>query len=345
MKLSLVIPNYNTDEELVNRLFSTINNQKNFDFNELEIWFVDDCSTKKYNYDNFAQFDNLAEEKINIVELKENGGPGVARQCGLNHANGDYVIFADSDDRFMLTHKESKDGKEIEYGVFEYFLKLIEVHNKDIIRTSWIEEQKKDKRIICLPHLAQLDNTWLHGKLFKRQFLKDKAIAFHPKLRKQEDTYFNSLAAELGEAVAYNGLLSYVWCDENKQSLTRSNNCLYSYNAMVDFVDAIDYAVSTLNKRKGDDINIIDKILANILYIYFILQTPSWRDKTKRKYNRELRQRIGQFINKYKDVWNYVKTTDKHFMDLYIDRYNTQYEQEKFIPFETFNNFLRKVQI
>ena len=135
MKLSLIIPYYNTPAELVDRLFKSVNDQKNFNFNELQVIFVDDCSTQKYNYDRLTQFENLADEKINIVELKENVGPGVARQYGLHYAKGDYVLFADADDKFMLTHKETikaknKKGKEIakeiEYGVFEFFLKLIE---------------------------------------------------------------------------------------------------------------------------------------------------------------------------------------------------------------------------
>ena len=365
MKLSLIIPYYNTPAELVDRLFKSVNEQKNFDFNELQILFVDDCSTEKYNYDRFTQFENLAEEKINIINLKENGGSGVARQYGIHYAKGDYLLFADSDDKFRMAHKETvkelveveeKGQKKViekdvekEFGVFEFFLRLIDAHpNANIIRTSWLEEQNNTelKKIFCIPHLAQLDNTWMHGKLFKRSFIEDNKIQFHRHLRKQEDTYFNSIASEIAKdaAVAYNGLLSYVWCDDNKDSLTRNNNCLYSYNAMNEFVDAIDYAVEYLNSLQRDDVNIVDKVVGNILYVYWMLQTPSWRDKSKIKYFNALRKRVGKFEQKYRDVWNYLPIDDKHFAEMYISRYSMQYETEKFIPQETFKQFLKSIR-
>ena len=345
MKLTLIVPYYNTPVELVDRLFKSVNDQKNFDFNELQVIFVDDFSTEKYDYGRFAQFDNLSEEKINIIELKENAGPGVARQYGIKYAKGDYIIFADSDDKFMMSHKEN----DKEFGVFEFFLRLIDAHpNASIIRTSWIEEQysKETNKILCVPHLAQLDNTWMHGKLFNRKFIADNSVHFHPYLRKQEDTYFNSIATEMAKdtAVAYNGLLSYVWSDDNKDSLTRSNNCLYGFSAMCEFVDAIDYAVDYLNKLQKEGVNIVDKVVGNLIYIYWMLQTPSWRDKSKKEYYNALMKRTGEFEQKYKDVWNYISTKDAHFAEMYITRYSMQYETEKFIPQETFDKFLKKIR-
>ena len=353
MKISLIIPYYNTPVELVDRLFKSVNEQSNFDFEELEILLIDDCSTEKYNFDRLAQFDNLADDKIRIINLKENVGPGVARQYGIRYAKGDFLLFADADDRFMLTHKETvktENGEEEkEYGVFEFFLKLIDVHkDANIIRTSWLEEQHNTEtnKIVFIPHLAQLDNTWMHGKLFKRSFINGNSIHFHPFLRKQEDTYFNSLATEMAKktAVAYNGLLSYVWSDDNKNSLTRNDNFLYSYNAMCEFVDAIDYVVGYLNGLEREDISIVEKVIGNLVYIYWMLQTPSWRDKSKKEYYDALIKRTAQFEQKYRDVWNYISLDSAQFAEMYISRYSIQYETEKFIPQETFKQFLKNIR-
>jgi hypothetical protein len=145
-------------------------------------------------------------------------------------------------------------------------------------------------------------------------------------------------------AVAYNPLLSYVWSDDNKGSPTRSNNFLYSYNAMVDFVNAIDYVVGYLNGLEREDINIVDRVVGNLIYIYWMLQTPSWRDESKKEYYEALRKRTGQFEKKYNDVWNYITTKDAHFAQLYIDRYSMQFESEKFIPQETFDEFIEDIR-
>ena len=360
MKLSLVIPYYNTPAELVDRLFKSINEQKNFDFNELQIIFVDDCSPVKYDFARIGKFDNLADDKVCLINCKENMGPGVARQYGLHYAKGDYIMFADSDDRFMTVHKEQikngkkdKDGKDLydekEYGVFEFMFELIKAHPEaDIIRTSWFEEQHKDeiKKVLYIPHLAQLDNTWMHGKLYKKEFITKNNVHFHPVLRGQEDSYFNSIAAELAKdkVMAYNGLISYVWCDDHKESITRSKDWLYSFSGMVDFISAIDYSIDWLNGLKRDDINIVDKVISNIIYVYWMLQTPEWRAKKRRKYYNELRKRLAEFEKKYRDVWNYVKTKDGHFAQMYIERYNIEFDGKKFIPQETFDQFLRKLR-
>lgn len=357
MKLSLVIPYYNTPAELVDRLFKSINDQPRFDFKELEILFVDDCSPIKYDFNRIAQFDNLADI-VKVVPAKQNGGPGVARQYGLHYAEGEYVIFADSDDRFLTVHKETikvkdKEGREIteekEYGVFEFFLELIKAYpDANIIRTSWLEEQHKDEvnKIIYFPHLAQLDNTWLHGKLFKRKFIVDNDIHFHPLLRGQEDSYFNSIAAEIAgkSVIAYNPLLSYVWCDDHKESITRARDCLYSFSGMEEFINAIDYAIDWLNKLKRDDINIVGKVVNNLIYIYWMLQTPAWREQKRRKYYKRVLKRLAQFEKKYRDVWNYISIDDAEFAKMYMERYNIEFECNKFIPQETFKHFLNRVR-
>ena len=344
MKLSLIVPYYNTPAELVDRLFKSVNEQKDFDFNELEIVFVDDCSPLKYNYDRIGQFDNLAD-KVKVINMKENAGPGVARQYGLHYAEGEYLIFADSDDRFMTVHKEG----EKEYGVFQFFLELIKAHPEaNIIRTSWLEEQHQDKvnKVVYIPHLAQLDNTWMHGKIYKKEFIEKNDIHFHPLLRGQEDSYFNSLAAELSKdkIIAYNPLVSYVWCDDHKGSITRSKDFLYSYSGMVDFINAIDYSIEWLNNLKREDVNIVDKVASNLIYIYIMTQTKGWRDSKRKQYLNDVLKRLAEFEKKYRDIWNYISPKDAKFAQMYMERYNIEFEGNKFIPQETFNQFLRKVR-
>lgn len=86
-KISVIIPVYNTEkylEKCLDSLFSQ-------NFTDVEVICVDDGST-----DNSLAF---LRKYQNIVILKqENNGSGVARNEGLQHASGDYVLFVDSDD-------------------------------------------------------------------------------------------------------------------------------------------------------------------------------------------------------------------------------------------------------
>ena len=62
---------------------------------DIEIILVDDGSPDKCPQlcDNYALEDN----RIKVIH-KENGGLSDARNVGLIHANGDYILFVDSDD-------------------------------------------------------------------------------------------------------------------------------------------------------------------------------------------------------------------------------------------------------
>ena len=62
----------------------------NQDYNEYEIIIVDDCST-----DGIFTY---SHEKLSIIRVIENSGPGFCRQYGLEKAKGNYILFLDSDD-------------------------------------------------------------------------------------------------------------------------------------------------------------------------------------------------------------------------------------------------------
>lgn len=88
---SIIVPIYNT-EKYIERCVNSILNQRIPDF---EIILVDDGSK-----DNSGTIcDNLAQKdrRIKVIH-KENAGLGMARNTGVENANGDYVLFVDSDD-------------------------------------------------------------------------------------------------------------------------------------------------------------------------------------------------------------------------------------------------------
>ena len=92
MKFSVVIPVYNVKDYLEKCVRSVLAQNNN----EYEMILVDDGSTDGSG----ALCDELAAqapEKIRVIH-KPNGGLGDARNVGLEHALGDYLVFLDSDD-------------------------------------------------------------------------------------------------------------------------------------------------------------------------------------------------------------------------------------------------------
>ncbi len=91
MRFSLILPIYNVDCYLEQCLIS-ITKQ---DFKDFECLLIDDGST-----DNSAEICNHYANKDPRFKYfhKQNGGLSDARNFGLQHASGNYIVFIDSDD-------------------------------------------------------------------------------------------------------------------------------------------------------------------------------------------------------------------------------------------------------
>ena len=96
IKISVVIPVYNVKDYL-ETCFRSVLQQGGDDF---EILLIDDGSTDGASG---ALCDRLASEapERTLVIHKPNGGLGDARNVGLDHARGEYVLFVDSDDYLL----------------------------------------------------------------------------------------------------------------------------------------------------------------------------------------------------------------------------------------------------
>ena len=93
MKLSLVIPVYNTEKYLEKCLASCVN--QNVEMSDYEIVIVNDGTT-----DNAMDIAGRFQNDYSTIKIysQENAGLSAARNTGLLHASGDYVWFVDSDD-------------------------------------------------------------------------------------------------------------------------------------------------------------------------------------------------------------------------------------------------------
>lgn len=129
MKISVIIPVYNS-EKYIERCLKSVVNQS---YKDLEIILIDDGST-----DNSSLICKKWEKLDNRVKYfrKENGGPSTARNYGLKHVSGDYIHFLDSDDWIDLEtyshcYKLIKNNKYPDIVKFSY----ITVHGqKNIIQ-------------------------------------------------------------------------------------------------------------------------------------------------------------------------------------------------------------------
>ena len=106
-KISIIIPIYNT-EKYLRRCLDSVCNQT---FVDIEIICINDCSTDgSLNILNeYAQKDN----RIKIIDFKENRGVAIARNTGIDEAQGEYISFVDADDYVDLDFFEKLYNKAI----------------------------------------------------------------------------------------------------------------------------------------------------------------------------------------------------------------------------------------
>ena len=93
--VSVVIPLYNA-KKFIRACVDSVLNQT---LKNVEVVIVDDCSTD----DSLAYCRELYgnNDRVRIFQQPKNGGPGAARNRGVQEAEGEYIAFLDSDDEMM----------------------------------------------------------------------------------------------------------------------------------------------------------------------------------------------------------------------------------------------------
>ncbi len=91
MTISAIVPVYNT-EKFVGRCIESVIAQT---YSYWELILVDDGSTDG-SLSVLKEFE-AKDSRIKVIH-QDNAGPGLARNNGITHALGDYVVFIDSDD-------------------------------------------------------------------------------------------------------------------------------------------------------------------------------------------------------------------------------------------------------
>lgn len=94
MKISVIIPTFNIANEIADCLESL--NCQTMSKSLYEVIIVDDCSSD----DTFEIVRRYSDKETNVrcYRLSRNGGPGLARNKGIDEAEGDFIIFLDGDD-------------------------------------------------------------------------------------------------------------------------------------------------------------------------------------------------------------------------------------------------------
>ena len=262
-KIDVIIPAYNVPDEILFRCLSSIACQDII--SDIEVTIVDDASTVQ-NYEKVANYFQKMLP-ISILRYEVNGGPGVARQYGIDHTQNGYMTFIDADDTFngAFALKALRNSLEANGGLYHMSVGVFdEVHEEGL--------QPGDGPIL-MPH--EQDMVWMFGKMYRRSFIDKYNIRFHETSRANEDNGFNTLirlCSSEQEQINFIGAHVYYW-HENPDSITRANDCQYSYggserDSFYGYVENMIYAIKEARKRKPYNGFITMWAVSCMLHIY-----------------------------------------------------------------------------
>lgn len=218
---SIIIPHFNSPHKL-RRLLLSIPER-----DDLQIVVVDDTSTKM-----ISEFEALKHE-FSYVEFYStviNGGGGKARNIGLDHATGNYVIFADSDDFFtpefpkVLDKYLLSDSADI---IFCNATSIFEDTTKKSSRADYLQRyielylKKSEKGEILLRY--GFGEPWC--KIIKRSMISEHNIRFD-ELRIHNDTKFSYLIGIHAVIIVCDNTVIYCVTDSPK-SVSKAVNWDY----------------------------------------------------------------------------------------------------------------------
>lgn len=287
--LSIIIPRYKETEQDIFPLLTSINNQIGINFSEIEVIISTDGGGGDIFDKNYLNLFNF--KTIQVVNKKNNVGPGITRQYGLDVSKSEYVMFCDADD---VIHN---------VGVIGALIQECKSVKPDILTSSWLEEGIDDNgNYIYLTH--EVENTWMHGKFIRRQFLIDNNIRFHDELRVHEDSYFLAITQAMAKEMRFLPITSYVW-KYRSNSITRRNGAIYSYESIPEFIKACTLAHQEIEKKKPEYIEY--NIIQFILYNYFSLHLPNWQTEEVKEYLRNAEEAFVKWTKPMFHYWEEAK--------------------------------------
>lgn len=200
--ITVAIAVYNTEKYLKDCMESVVNQT----YRNLEIICVNDASTDS----SFAILESYAlqDSRIKIITNSKNSGLGVTRNVGMDAAQGEYILFVDSDDWIDLTTCE------------KLITKALENDAEIVFYGAWQVEGEQRKRMpnhceVSYPLTTNdrktllektLPSTW--SKLWKREFMRENKIRF-PDFRRAQDQLPHWIVCLKSEKIIFSTDLFY----------------------------------------------------------------------------------------------------------------------------------------
>ena len=215
--ISIITPIHNTGEQ-IEPLINSLNKQSNQNF---ELILIDDGSDNK-SEELVVQKLKKANFKYTYLKNRHNIGAGKSRNKGIDAANGDYIIFVDSDDyvsrnliQELLVRLQDNDTIDI----ILYDLKRIKGKKNTVIKTlKGFKEGLITKKEVLL-----YSANCVAGKCIKKSIIRNNEIVF-PSLVRYEDWVFNCRCYACSKTFYYINKALYIYINHPGSLVNKNKN-------------------------------------------------------------------------------------------------------------------------
>ena len=280
-KIAVITPIF-YHPSVLDKFLNKMKQQKQIEY--FTIYLINDCSPYTDEYPSIIQkYQNF----LNIVYLKtkQNNGPGMARQLGIDNCKEDYIFFLDEDDylypnNFFEILKLYLDKQD--YHIIETSKTWIEIKNNKIV------EQRGDSRELFDPI----------GTVINRSFLQKYNIRFNENCSWYfENTYLLNiinfyLNKESSVSFLYHPNLYYmIYHTDQLDTLTYKknlfNNSYYIQYEIIYIATILDFYEKHKNELIKEDVQFIRQVLSNYFsgsgYILSFIEIYGFNPKFNKK--------------------------------------------------------------
>lgn len=325
MKLEIIIPHYKEPWDTCLYLFNSLAMQRNVPWEEIGVIVVNDGDDPTLDDVDWSAY----PFRVRYMK-KPHGGVSAARNYGLDHSEAEYIMFCDIDDGFLNN-----------YGL--HMLMSAVAEGFDYLIGAFAEEaQSTDNKTIALVG-HQGDMTFVHGKMYHKEFLTKHNLRFDEEMTIHEDGYFNALVyatAKVEKAkIKKIDTPFYLWC-WNNNSVVRSNKedfVLKTYPRLIQTRTGL----SRQLKERGYQEEYETAVCLTVLNSYYDHQKSSYLQAKNYRYRQISEKAFKEYWDEFKKT--FYDQTNAKISELAKAARETACQNGLLMENETLKEFLKRI--
>ena len=298
-KLQILISQYQEDENTIKPLLDSIQFQQNIDLkNDIEVFIGNDGSDVKLSADFLKQYSyNIQYHCFKHERL------AATRKKLFDLSTAEYIMYCDADDMFANNFALSIIFNYMDSGF-------------DTLFCEFLAEIKLNNQITYA--MGKVNPIFIHGKVYRRQFLVDNDIQWHAELYEHQDHAYNLLARICSQNHKQCDIPLYMW-RYNPNSVSRKNGNKHEAITWPHLIDSTTCLIHDLLLRGyGEQAKYCAFFCLHSTYVQAC--DKIWQQENLNNYKQAMYSRIGQFYSEfYLLINNTPQKTKEHIINNQIN--------------------------